>query len=105
MKTVILLVMSLLLASTAQAAMSQKGCPPDTLWNSSTGECYLDPNSETAKRELKEQELREQERKCIEAQKSAEEYRQYIEKGMATSDLNPKLPPIPTPPECIKTIR
>jgi len=104
MKTVIL-VMSLLLASTAQAAMSKAGCPPDTLWNSSTNECYRDPNSESAKRELREQELREQERKCIEAQGSAEEYRQKLEKGMATSDFNPKLPPIPTPPECFKTLR
>ncbi len=104
MKTVIL-AMSLLLASTAQAAMSQKDCPPDTLWNSSTNECYRDPNSESAKRERREQELREQERKCIEAQRSAAEYRQKLEKGMATSDANPKLPPVDTPPECIKTLR
>ena len=104
MKTVIF-VMSLLLASTAQAATNQAGCPPDTLWNSSTNECYRDPNSESAKRERREQDLREQERKCIEAQRAAEEYRQQLEKGMGTSDLNPKLPPIPTPPECIKTVR
>lgn len=102
MKTVIL-VMSLLLASTAQAAMNQSQCPPDTLWDSSTNKCYRDPNSETAKREHREQELREQERKCAEARKEAEEYRQKLEKNLATSDLNPKLPPVPTPPECIKS--
>jgi hypothetical protein len=101
MKTVIL-VMSLLLASTAQAAMNQAQCPPDTLWNSSTNQCYPDPNSESAKRERKEQEIREQERKCEEAKRSAEEYRNKLLKGRATSDLNPELPPIPTPPECIK---
>ncbi len=104
MKTVIF-VMSLFLASTAQAAMNQAQCPPDTLWDSSTNKCYRDPNSESAKKESREQELREQERKCLEAQRSAEEYRQKLEKGMGTSDLNPKLPPIPTLPECIKTIR
>jgi hypothetical protein len=101
MKTVIL-IMSLLFASTAQAAMNQAQCPPDTLWNSSTNECYQDPNSESAKRERKEQEIREQEQKCDEAKKSAEEYRNNLLKGRAISDLNQPLPPIPTPPECIK---
>jgi hypothetical protein len=100
-KTVIL-VMSLLLASTAQAAMNQAQCPPDTLWNSSTNECYPDPNSESAKREHREQELKEQEQRCLEAKRSAEEYRKRLEKGRAASDLNPELPPVPTPPECIK---
>ena len=101
MKTV-MIVMSLLLASTAQAAMNQAQCPPDTLWDSSTNQCYLDPNSETARRERREQELREQDRKCAEARSAAEKARQYLERGMATSDLNQKLPPIDTPPECIK---
>jgi hypothetical protein len=72
MKTAIL-VMSLLLASTAQAAMNQSPCPPDTLWNSSTNECYKDPDSASAKRERTEQEQKEQERKCEEAKRAAEE--------------------------------
>jgi hypothetical protein len=49
-----------------------------------------------------EQEQKEQERKYIEAKRLAEEYRQKLEKGRATSDLNPELPPVPTPPECVK---
>jgi hypothetical protein len=102
MKTVIFAVMSLFLAATVQAAMNQAECPPDTLWNPSTNECYHDPNSESAKRARKEQEIREQEQKCAEAKRLAEEYRQQLEKGRATSDLNPELPPVPTPPECIK---
>ncbi len=101
MKTVIL-VMSLLLASTAQSATNQAQCPRDTLWDSGTNQCRRDPKSETAKRERREQEQREQEQKCAEAQRAAEEYRQTLEKDLGTSDLNPKLPPIPTPPECIK---
>ncbi len=104
MKTVVLF-MSLLLVSTAQAAMNQSQCPPDTLWNPGTNQCYRDPNSETAKRERREQEEREQERKCLEARKAAEEYRQKLEKDLGKSDLNPELPPIPDPPECVKTIR
>jgi len=61
MKT-ILLVISLLVASTAQAAMSQADCPPETIWNSSTNTCYPDPAAEAAKRERLEQErLRKEE--------------------------------------------
>ncbi len=101
MKTVILII-SLLLASTAQAASNQAQCPPDTLWNSNTNQCYRDPNSETAKREQREQEQREQERKCQEALRAAKEYRQQYEKNLATSDYNQKLPPVPLPDECIK---
>ena len=105
MKTIIFLALLICAPLTCYAATNQSECPPDTLWNSSTNRCYRDPDSESAKRELREQELREQERKCIEAQRSAEEYRQKLVEGMATSDLNPKLPPIPIPPECIKPLR
>ncbi len=101
MKTALLL-MTLLLASTAQAASNQAQCPPDTLWNPNTNQCYRDPDSETAKREQREQAQREQERKCEEAKRAAAEYRQQLEKNMATSDYNQKLPPDSLPPECIR---
>ncbi len=101
MKTVILAI-SLLLASAAQAATNQAQCPRDTLWDSTTNQCRRDPSSETAKRQRMEQEQREQERKCAEAKRAAAEYRQKLEKDLGTSDLNATLPPIPTPPECIK---
>ena len=100
MKTVIF-VMSLFLASTAQAAMNQAQCPPDTLWDSSTNQCYLDPNSETARRERREQELREQERKCAEARSAAEKARRnapwvsftdLATKGLPLSQAEPRAP-------------
>ena len=81
MKTVII-VMSLLLASTAQAAMNQAQCPPDTLWDSSTNQCYPDPNSESA--------IREQERQRREAERAKEEQRYNQQMDNAARDAERK---------------
>ncbi|HTG80342.1 MAG TPA: hypothetical protein VL949_00235 [Geobacteraceae bacterium] len=82
---------------TGNAAMSQADCPQDTIWNSSTNQCYPDPNSPTAKREQEQQRreaerLKEEERRKQEMENKAQEEERRRRSGSDANTPNPSQP-------------
>ncbi len=97
MKTLLCTVLLLGVPFAAHAAMSQAECPPDTIWNSSTNQCYPDPDSPTAKREQARQRAQEervrQEQRYQQQRESAEREAERRRKtGSETVITNPSQP-------------
>lgn len=56
MKTLIFVALLICAPLACYAAMSQAECPKDTIWNSSTNQCYEDPNAPSVIRARQEKE-------------------------------------------------
>ncbi|HLO26358.1 MAG TPA: hypothetical protein VK187_09595 [Geobacteraceae bacterium] len=97
MKMLIFVALLLCAPLASYAAMSQADCPPDTIWNSSTNQCYPDPNAPSAIKARKEEEkarleaerLKEEQRLKQEMEEAGGESNKIMKKQMYPSPLNP----------------
>jgi hypothetical protein len=97
MKTLIFVALLLCAPLATDAAMSQADCPPDTIWNSSTNQCYPDPNAPSAikarqeeeKARLEAEKLKEEERLKREMEDAGGESNKIYKKQMYPAPLNP----------------
>lgn len=71
MKTLIFVALLLCAPLGSYAAMSQADCPPETIWNSSTNQCYPDPNAPSVIKARQEEE-----KARLEAERLKEEQQQ-----------------------------
>ncbi len=98
MKTIIFVALLICAPLTCYAAMSQAECPKDTIWNSSTNQCYPDPNApavikarqEEEKARLEAERLKEEQRLKRELEDAGGEAYKDMQKQMYPTPLNPQ---------------
>ena len=98
MKTLIFVALLLCAPLTGHAATSQADCPRDTIWNSSTNQCYPDPNApsvikarqEEEKARLEAEKVKEEQRLKREFEDLGGESYKNMRKQMNPTPLNPQ---------------
>lgn len=97
MKTLIFVALLLCAPLASYAARSQAECPPDTIWNSSTNQCYPDPNApsvikarqEEEKARLEAERLKEEQRLKQQMEDAGGESQKILKKQIYPTPLNP----------------
>ncbi len=84
MKAIIFVALLICAPLTCYAAMSQAECPKDTIWNSSTNQCYQE------KARLEAERLKEEQRLKRELEDAGGEAYKNMQKQMHPSPLNPQ---------------